>query len=105
MSVPGPRVLYVTASVLSCVYLRPSAVRGSGASRTLALETSGGAAPAGAAAHPRFFGGFLTAPTAAAAAILAVSDVAAAPVDPAAASPDPGVAARCGLLRACPPAA
>jgi hypothetical protein len=37
MSGPGPRVLYVTASVLSYEYLRPSAVRESGGSRTLAL--------------------------------------------------------------------
>jgi len=101
MSVPGPKVLYVTASVLSYVYLRPSAVRGAGASRTLALETSGGAAPAGPAAHPRLFDGFLTAPTAAAAAILAVADVAAARFDQsaAAASLDPVVTVGGGLLR------
>jgi len=104
MSVRGPRVLYVTASVQSYAYLRPSAVRESGAGRTLALETSSGAgptpAPAGAAAHPRFFDGFLTTPTAAAAAILAVADVAAARFDrSAAASLDPVVTAGGGLLR------
>jgi hypothetical protein len=59
-------------------YLRPSAVRDSTAGRMLALETSGGATPAGEAANPRFFSGFLTAPIAAATALLAVADVAAA---------------------------
>ncbi|MDH6123469.1 SWIM zinc finger family protein [Kitasatospora sp. GP82] len=44
----------------------------------LGLETSGGATPFGEAAHPRFFEGMLTAPSAAAAALLAVADVAAA---------------------------
>jgi hypothetical protein len=101
MSVPGSGVLYVTASVLSYDYLRPSAVRESGASRTLALETSGGAAPAGAVAHPRLFDGFLTAPTAAAAAILAVADVAAARFDQSASgSLDPVVTAGGGLTLA-----
>jgi hypothetical protein len=100
MSAPGPRVLYVTDSVLSYEYLRPSAVRESGGSRTLALETSGGAAPAGATAQPRLFDGFLTAPTAAGAAILAVADVAAARWDQSAsASLDPVVTAGGGLLR------
>ncbi|MFD3312188.1 SWIM zinc finger family protein [Streptomyces sp. NPDC058694] len=47
------------------------------AGRSLALETSGGATPAGEVANPRFFHGFLTAPAAAAAALLAVADVAA----------------------------
>lgn len=41
------------------------------------LETSGGATPAGEAANPQFFNGFLTAPPAAAAALLAVAGVAA----------------------------
>ncbi|MGO4421445.1 SWIM zinc finger family protein, partial [Streptomyces sp. MCAF7] len=59
-------------------YLRPSAVCDSPAGRNLALETSGGATPAGDAANPRFFSGFLTAPAAAATALLAVADVAAA---------------------------
>jgi hypothetical protein len=93
-------VLFVTASVQSYGYLRPSAVRESGASRTLALETSGGAAPAGAAAHPRLFDGFLTAPAAAAAAIMAVADVAAARWDQSAsASLDPVVTAGGGVVR------
>jgi hypothetical protein len=58
-------------------YLRASAVRESAAGRTLALETSGGATPAGAAVNPRFFSGFLTAPVPSAVALLAVADVAA----------------------------
>ncbi|MGW3413252.1 SWIM zinc finger family protein [Streptomyces sp. NPDC000888] len=45
--------------------------------RTLALETSGGATPDGEAANPRLFSGFLTAPAAAAAALLTVADIAA----------------------------
>jgi hypothetical protein len=93
-------VLNVTDSLLSYDYLRPSAVRESGASRTLALETSGGAAPAGAAAHPRLFDGFLTAPAAAAAAMLAVADVAGARFNQSASgSLDPVVTAGGGLLR------
>ncbi|MEV6537618.1 SWIM zinc finger family protein [Streptomyces sp. NPDC051665] len=67
----------MTSLLQSYTYLHPSAVRASPAGRTLALETSGGATPAGEAAHPRFFHGFLTAPTAAAAALLTVADVAA----------------------------
>ncbi|MFD7502269.1 SWIM zinc finger family protein [Streptomyces sp. NPDC059850] len=59
-------------------YLRPSAVHDSATGRSLALETSGGATPAGEAANPHFFSGFLTAPAAAATALLAVADVAAA---------------------------
>ncbi|WP_078917538.1 SWIM zinc finger family protein [Streptomyces sp. NRRL S-813] len=61
----------------SYTYLDASAVRESAAGRSLALETSGGATPAGEEANPRFFDGFLTAPTAAASALLAVADVAA----------------------------
>ncbi|MCW2935548.1 MAG: hypothetical protein JWM19_6510 [Actinomycetia bacterium] len=61
----------------SYAYLHPSAVHESAAGRTLVLETSGGVTPAGEAANPQFFSGFLTAPTAAAAALLAVADVAA----------------------------
>ena len=100
MSVSEIKVLFVTASALSYAYLRPSAVREWGAGRTLALETSGGAAPDGPTAHPRFFDGFLTAPTAAAAAILAVADVAAARFDRSgSASPDPVVTVGGGLLR------
>ncbi|MFE0183887.1 SWIM zinc finger family protein [Streptomyces olivaceus] len=61
----------------SYTYLQASAVRDSPAGRGLALETSGGATPAGEADSPRFFDGFLTSPTAAATALLAVADVAA----------------------------
>jgi hypothetical protein len=68
----------VTQLLQAYSYLRPSAVHDSTAGRTLALETSGGATPAGEAANPRFFSGFLTAPGAAATALLAVADVAAA---------------------------
>ncbi|WP_328493368.1 SWIM zinc finger family protein [Streptomyces sp. NBC_00414] len=68
----------MTQLVQSYSYLHPSAVRESTAGRSLALETSGGATPAGEAANPHFFSGFLTAPTAAATALLAVADVAAA---------------------------
>jgi hypothetical protein len=64
------------------------------------LETSSGAAPADAAAHPRFFGGFLTAPAAAAAAVLTVANVAAARFNlSVGASLDPVVTAGGGLLR------
>ncbi|GAA2148571.1 SWIM zinc finger domain-containing protein [Kitasatospora kazusensis] len=68
----------MTQAVQTYAYLRSSAVREGTGGRSLALETSGGATPAGPAAHPRFFGGFLTAPATAAAALLAVADVAAA---------------------------
>ncbi|WP_078651362.1 SWIM zinc finger family protein [Streptomyces xylophagus] len=68
----------MTQLLQSYAYLRPSAVRDSTAGRSLALETSGGATPAGEVANPRFFSGFLTAPAAAATALLAVADVAAA---------------------------
>ncbi|MFD3930879.1 SWIM zinc finger family protein [Streptomyces sp. NPDC058614] len=62
----------------SYAYLQPSAVHEPTAGRrTLALETSGGATPAGEAANPRLFSGFLTAPAAAAAALLTVADIAA----------------------------
>ncbi|MFI5679106.1 DprA-like winged helix domain-containing protein [Streptomyces cellulosae] len=64
--------------VQSYSYLHRSAVRESAAGRSLALETSGGATPAGEAANPHFFSGFLTAPTTAATALLTVADVAAA---------------------------
>lgn len=59
-------------------YLRPSAVLDGADGRHLALETSGGATPLGAVANPRFFSGFLADPAPAAAALLAVADVAAA---------------------------
>ncbi|MGW2250370.1 SWIM zinc finger family protein [Kitasatospora sp. NPDC001660] len=71
----------MTQSAHAYAYLRPSAVLGSGtagAGRRLDLATSGGATPLGAAANPRFFAGFLADPAPAAAALLAVADVAAA---------------------------
>ncbi|WP_051845388.1 SWIM zinc finger family protein [Streptomyces sp. NRRL S-813] len=61
----------------SYTYIRPSALREAAAERALVLETSGGATPAGEEANPRFFSGLLTTPTAAAAALLTVADVAA----------------------------
>lgn len=83
-------------------YLHPSAVHESADGRALALETSGGATPAGEATNPRFFNGFLTAPTASATALLAVADVAAARYyrpQPSAASLDPVVTAGGDRLR------
>ncbi|MFG2784081.1 SWIM zinc finger family protein [Streptomyces prunicolor] len=68
----------MTSLLQTYSYLRLSAVRESAAGRALTLETSGGASPAGEANRPRFFHGFLTAPAAAAAALLTVADVAAA---------------------------
>ncbi|MEE1787403.1 SWIM zinc finger family protein [Streptomyces sp. SP17BM10] len=71
----------MTQSAHAYAYLRPSAVLGpdaAGAARRLDLATSGGATPLGEAANPRFFAGFLADPVPAAAALLAVADVAAA---------------------------
>ncbi|MFF3067707.1 SWIM zinc finger family protein [Kitasatospora sp. NPDC057936] len=71
----------MTQSAHAYAYLRPSAVLdpdAAGAGRRLDLATSGGATPLGAAANPRFFTGFLADPAPAAAALLAVADVAAA---------------------------
>lgn len=59
-------------------YARPSALDAGRGGPALALETSGGATPAGPVARPHFFTGFLTRPAPAAAALLAVADVAAA---------------------------
>src|SRR5690242_19026150 len=78
MSVPAPTVGDMTQAVQTYAYLRPSAVVDGAAGRSLALATSGGSTPAGEVANPRFFAGFLTAPAPAAAALLAVADVAAA---------------------------
>ena len=72
------RLSAMTSTTQLYTYLRSSAVSESADGRALALETSGGATPAGAAAHPRLFSGFLTAPVPAAVALLAVADVAAA---------------------------
>ncbi|MFI2606855.1 SWIM zinc finger family protein [Kitasatospora sp. NPDC018619] len=68
----------MTQSAHAYAYLRPSAVLDGADGRRLALATSGGATPLGAAANPRFFAGFLADPAPAAAALLAVADVAAA---------------------------
>ncbi|MFD2415226.1 SWIM zinc finger family protein [Amycolatopsis pigmentata] len=63
-------------------YSRPSAVRpGIDGTRSLDLATSGGSTSRGRPAHPRFYSGFLTEPAAAAAAVLAVADVASARYD------------------------
>ncbi|MBV2156184.1 SWIM zinc finger family protein [Kitasatospora sp. SUK 42] len=68
----------MTQSAHGYAYLRPSAVLDGADGRRLDLATSGGATPLGAAANPRFFTGFLADPAPAAAALLAVADVAAA---------------------------
>ncbi|MFE6050340.1 SWIM zinc finger family protein [Kitasatospora sp. NPDC056446] len=68
----------MTQSAHAYAYLRPSAVLDGADGRSLDLATSGGATPLGAAANPRFFAGFLADPAPAAAALLAVADVAAA---------------------------
>ncbi|MGW3074446.1 SWIM zinc finger family protein [Kitasatospora sp. NPDC001132] len=68
----------MTQSAQAYAYLRPSAVLDGADGRRLDLATSGGATPLGAAANPRFFAGFLADPAPAAAALLAVADVAAA---------------------------
>ncbi|MFJ3213608.1 MULTISPECIES: hypothetical protein [Streptomyces] len=67
----------MSSTTQSYAYVHASAVRETPAGRSLALETSGGATPAGEVSNPRFFDGFLTAPAAAATALLAVADVAA----------------------------
>ncbi|MFJ2188328.1 SWIM zinc finger family protein [Kitasatospora sp. NPDC087861] len=68
----------MTQSAHAYAYLRPSAVLDGADGRHLDLATSGGATPVGAVANPRFFAGFLADPAPAAAALLAVADVAAA---------------------------
>lgn len=68
----------MTQSAHAYAYLRPSAVLDGAGGRRLDLATSGGATPLGTAANPRFFAGFLADPAPAAAALLAVADVAAA---------------------------
>ncbi|MFJ9695220.1 SWIM zinc finger family protein [Kitasatospora sp. NPDC101183] len=68
----------MTQSAHAYAYLRPSAVLDGSDGRRLDLATSGGATPLGAVANPRFFAGFLADPAPAAAALLAVADVAAA---------------------------
>ncbi|KMS83805.1 zinc finger SWIM domain protein [Streptomyces regensis] len=68
----------MTRSVQAVAYRRPSVLEYSTDGRRLGLETSRGATPTGVEDHPRFFAGFLTSPQVAAAALLAVADVAAA---------------------------
>ncbi len=68
----------MTRTAQTYTYLRPSAVRCTAEGRSIGLETSGGATPAGQEAHPRFFSGFLPHPQAAAAGLLCVADIAAA---------------------------
>ncbi|WP_052848188.1 SWIM zinc finger family protein [Streptomyces avicenniae] len=68
----------MTQAEQAFAYLRPSALHDAPGGGRLALETSGGATPGGARAHPSFFSGFLTSPRTAAAGLLAVADVAAA---------------------------
>ncbi|MFI8241675.1 SWIM zinc finger family protein [Streptomyces sp. NPDC085866] len=68
----------MTRSLQAVAYRRPSALESAADGRRLGLETSRGATPTGVQDHPRFFAGFLTSPQIAAAALLAVADVAAA---------------------------
>lgn len=68
----------MTRTAHTFAYAGSSTLTGSGAGRSLGLETAGGTTPAGAEAHPRFFAGFLGEPQAAARGLLAVADVAAA---------------------------
>ncbi|MEV0173825.1 SWIM zinc finger family protein [Streptomyces sp. NPDC050803] len=68
----------MTRSLQAVAYRRPSALKSSADGGRLGLETSRGATPSGSVDHPRFFAGFLTAPQAASAGLLAVADVAAA---------------------------
>ncbi|MFD8595518.1 SWIM zinc finger family protein [Kitasatospora sp. NPDC059646] len=87
----------MTTAVHALRYPRPSALR----PHRLDLATGGGATPHGAADHPRFFDGALRHPDPAAAALLAVADVAAARYHRprAAASLDPVVTADGDRLR------
>jgi hypothetical protein len=68
----------MTRSAHTFAYARASSLTAAEAGQALSLETAGGLTPAGADAHPHFFTGFLSAPQAAARALLAVADVAAA---------------------------
>ncbi|MFF5023118.1 SWIM zinc finger family protein [Streptomyces collinus] len=68
----------MTRSLQAVAYRRPSALESAADGRLLGLETSRGATPTGLQDHPRFFSGFVTSPQIAAAALLAVADVAAA---------------------------
>ncbi|MFF7840378.1 SWIM zinc finger family protein [Streptomyces ossamyceticus] len=68
----------MTRSLQAVAYTRPSVLESAAGGHRLGLETSRGATPTGFQDHPRFFTGFLTSPQVAAAALLAVADVAAA---------------------------
>ncbi len=68
----------MTRSLQAVAYRRPSVLETGAGGRLLGLETSRGATPHGAVAHPQFFTGFLTHPQVASAGLLAVADVAAA---------------------------
>ncbi|MFE0119374.1 SWIM zinc finger family protein [[Kitasatospora] papulosa] len=68
----------MTSSTHTFTYSRASSLTVSEAGQALDLETAGGLTPTGANDHPQFFAGFLSAPQAAARALLAVADVAAA---------------------------
>ncbi|WP_199552084.1 SWIM zinc finger family protein [Streptomyces sp. N35] len=68
----------MTRSLQAVAYHRPSALESGPLGQRLGLETSRGVTPAGRVDHPRFFSGFVTEPRTAAAALLAVADVAAA---------------------------
>lgn len=68
----------MTRSAHAFAYARAFSLTVAETGQVLGLETAGGLTPAGADAHPHFFAGFLSAPRAAARALLAVADVAAA---------------------------
>ncbi|MFJ3520542.1 hypothetical protein [Streptomyces sp. NPDC090131] len=68
----------MTRTAHTFAYARPSSLTAADAGQALNLETASGLTPTGADAHPQFFAGFLSAPQAAARALLAVADVAAA---------------------------
>jgi hypothetical protein len=68
----------MTRTAHTFAYAQSSSLTADERGQSLGLETSGGLTPAGAEAHPQFFAGFLSAPQAAARALLAVADVAAA---------------------------
>ena len=64
------------AQTLTYTYLKPSLLHEQDGSLGLALATSGGSTPEGAAAHPYFFSGFMEHPDVIAASLLVVARVA-----------------------------
>ena len=64
------------AQTLTYTYLNPSLLHEQDGSLGLALATSGGSTPEGAAAHPYFFSGFMEHPDVIAASLLVVARVA-----------------------------